>query len=190
MIRILAPFALAVLLALPGAPARPQQIDGQQAAQILGGLLALYGIKEALEDRDDRDDDRREQARDEGWRDEAPGYRYPRDRFEREWEEDRLDRRNERDWHGRDHAPRHGWDRRPGHDRPRVVLYAPDRCRLTFSRGHGARTGYDARCMRLAVDRPNLLPDACLTRGQTTRGEQSVYARRCLDRAGWITNRY
>jgi hypothetical protein len=181
MFRTLAPFALAVLLALPGAPARPQQIDGQQAAQILGGLLALYGIKEALEDRDDRDDDRREQARDDRWRHEAPGYRYPRDRFEREWEEDRFDRRNDRG--------RHGWDRGPRHDRPGVVLYAPDRCRLTFSRGHGARTGYDARCMRLAVDRPNLLPRGCLMRAQTTRGEQSVYARRCLDRAGWITNR-
>jgi hypothetical protein len=202
MLRTLATLALAAALALPAAPARPQQLDAEQAARILGALLTFQGRADALEDDDRRRLERRryghadrwhadrlhadrlhaDRWHADRWRDAGPAYRYPRDRFEREWEADRRDRHRDairRD----DRFP----DRVPRLDRPRVVLYAPDRCRLTFSRGHGPQAGYDARCMRLAVDRPGLLPDGCLLRARTMRGARTVYAGRCLDRAGWTT---
>ncbi|WP_371155922.1 hypothetical protein [Jannaschia sp. 2305UL9-9] len=55
MLRPLAAAALSLTLALPMATTPAQaQIEGRHAAQILGGLAALYVLKEALDRREER----------------------------------------------------------------------------------------------------------------------------------------
>lgn len=198
MTRTLTAIALAATLALPAAPMRAQQIDAGQAAQILGGLLALYGVKEALDDRDDRDE-ARDKARDDDRRAEELRERA---REARRRAAEARDRRDRPGWpgprrHARDRDDRHGhdWDRRrfdpdrdrydPVGDRLRV---APDACVLAFEGSQGPSLGYARHCIERSVLRFDLLPRGCLREVETLYGPQSVYDRRCLGLEGWDIN--
>jgi hypothetical protein len=181
--RPLATLALSAMLALPGAPVRADGPDAQDYAQILAGLLAVYGVSEALEDREQRAERRTEV---DHRYDDRPGH--GRDRFD-------------------DHGPglagrdRHipgsvlygnGRDRDEGHPRGydgRWARVVPDRCAVAFQGRDGPRLGYEAGCTRAFVIEPDALPRDCLRRVETGRGESVVYPRRCLAREGWNVGR-
>ncbi|PWJ17487.1 hypothetical protein [Jannaschia seohaensis] len=166
MFRSAAALLLSAALALPPGPAQAQ-LDGSQAAQILGGLLALYGLKEALEDRDDNRKERAAPAQ----RQEAHRQHGPRP--------DRPRQLQPYAGHGR------SWDRHADRWPHRDARVAPRRCERPFQGRHGWQIGYGARCMWRSVDRPRLLPDVCLREVRTPRGWRQVYPRACLRRAGW-----
>ena len=141
--------------------------DARAAIAVLGGLAALYLIKERS---DRKEEEKREKA------------------AEKEARKDRDDRLrgHERPGH-RGRGP--GWgddDRRlrwdDAYDR---VL--PDDCYRSWSTREGLVSGYGARCLQQSVPDPAMLPPDCISQIRTDGGIRNLYADRCLRRAGWTS---
>jgi len=138
MLKTLTKPAGAVLLSLTlcftmiGASATPARADGEDAARIIGGILALYAISRII---DNRNDDRNRQST---------------------------------------HRPAP----------PRLV--APARCFIEGQDRNGYYRGYLRRCMQNHSGHANRLPDTCLRRVTTQRGERRIYGGRCLFQNGWV----
>lgn len=71
---------------------------------------------------------------------------------------------------------------RPQHINRRV---APSRCFIQGRDGNGNFRGYRYRCMQNHASAPRLLPDNCLRRVWTDRGQRTIYGGRCLRNNGW-----
>lgn len=77
---------------------------------------------------------------------------------------------------------------RPRHDPPRhrPTLVAPARCFIEGRDSNGPYRGYVRRCMQRNADHVRFLPDNCLRRVHTARGDRMIYGGRCLARNGWV----
>ncbi|MEL6586895.1 MAG: hypothetical protein AAFY65_01585 [Pseudomonadota bacterium] len=158
MVRSLLAATLALALALPAATT-PVRADAEDAARVVGGLVALYVLKEALERRQDRKEVRRV----------APSTRHHN-----------TVRRHSHI------QPRHRQGGARHRDRVRDVRIIPSTCRRNVTLNNGrAVTAYGARCMQNRVARPGILPPNCIRRVSTHRGQRNVYGPRCLARNGW-----
>lgn len=62
----------------------------------------------------------------------------------------------------------------------------PDRCEVHVWHRGKYRDFYKRRCTENNVRRPDLLPQACLTRVYFPRGWRSAYRAGCLRRHGWV----
>lgn len=151
---IAAALSLALVLPLTAAPAHAQ-LEGRHAAQIVGGLAALYVLKEALERRDATPAHR------------SPSYRAPARRAPQAVQRG------------------HGQPRHSPAPRRAQVRRVPDQCGRNLNTSNGRVLAYDARCMQRNVARPRALPPQCIRQVRTNRGTQTVYGRGCLRREGW-----
>lgn len=170
MTRPLLAAILSVALALP-ATVTPAAADARDVAKVLGGLAAIYLLKEAIDRNRERDRARAEAAN-------RARVHQPRHYTHS---------------HGRSgtHTHRLGIDHTRAHPRPRPqgdrrdVKLLPDRCFRRFETPRGSIDGYGARCMQNAVARPGLLPPQCIEQVRTDRGPRNLYSARCLRRDGW-----
>ncbi|WP_298437492.1 hypothetical protein [uncultured Jannaschia sp.] len=168
MIRILTAAILSAAIALPATTA-PARADAEDVAKVLGGLAALYILKEAVE----RNRERRA----------APVARAPV--HQPEYYSHRhsgLGAHSHRT--GTDHTRAHPHRDRPRQDR-RNVRVLPEQCYVTLRTDRGLVSGYGARCMQNAVARPGALPPQCIRQLRTDRGPRNIYGPRCLARDGW-----
>lgn len=170
--RTLGAAALALSLAMgavtaTATPARANENANGQAVAIIGGLIALYAIGQAIRNDDGsaRAGVHRSPPHDPGFvppgRLQEPGLRPP----------------------GRAHEP--GFVP-PGHQHRPRQLVAPARCFIDGRDAGGYFRGYVRRCMQNNVARPDLLPQHCLRRVETHRGPRMIYAGRCLAQNGWV----
>jgi hypothetical protein len=86
----------------------------------------------------------------------------------------------------RNDPPRHApppQAHRPPRPQPMV---APARCFIEGHDRNGYFRGYVRRCMQNNVAQPARLPDQCLRRVTTQRGDRLIYGGRCLARNGWV----
>ncbi|MCK0168563.1 hypothetical protein MWU52_13440 [Jannaschia sp. S6380] len=156
--------ALALVLAamLAFAPAAPARADSRDVAKVIGGLIALYALKEAL-------DHRRESRAAPVQRRQAAPIR-PRDVAPARPRQNPTSPRPQQ---------------RP-YPLPRDdVRLLPDSCHVTHRTAWGRVAGYGARCMQNAVARPGLLPPECIRRVETDRGRRNIYDPGCMRTAGW-----
>jgi hypothetical protein len=123
--------------------ATPARANNDDAARIIGGLIALYALGQVIQNSNGNHRD-------------APVRAPPAQGF----------------------AP-------PRQHRPRQLV-APARCFIEGRDSNGFYRGYVRRCMQNNVSRPALLPQNCLRRVQTQRGERLIYGGRCLANNGWV----
>ncbi|UWQ18274.1 hypothetical protein [Jannaschia sp. M317] len=186
MTRFLA-LILCALLTLPfsSGPARAD-LDGDDAVRILGGLAALYLLKEALE----RDQTRSERAR-------PPVRSQPRGTYDHI----HADGSGGGGWHSHPVGSPHAAAAHPARPLPvpapvqvtrlpapyeaprdRVdVRLIPSQCRAALPNAIEVIEGHDATCMQNAVVLPGSLPPQCLRRA----GGRALYEDRCLRAEGW-----
>ncbi|GIT91496.1 hypothetical protein JANAI62_19530 [Jannaschia pagri] len=173
MFRQLSAAILSIALALPMTTA-PARADAEDVAKVLGGLAALYVLKEAIDRRNDRRD--HSATRNQTHR---PGVHHHHRHRDGTWH--RHSGGNAR--HSHDHArhtpPRHN----------NRVNRVPDRCARYLNTNRGQVLAYGARCMQRHVARPGSLPPQCIRRVNTDRGLRTVYGRGCLRREGWAMAR-
>ncbi|MEM7711741.1 MAG: hypothetical protein AAF264_13550 [Pseudomonadota bacterium] len=162
MIRSILAATLSLALALPAAPPA-RAADAEDLAKIVGGLAALYVLKEVIENQR-RTDNRIGTVR------RAPVYQPPIRRphvYNAPVHSDRPVRRQH--------------DRFGRHD----VRLLPDRCYREVETRRGVVAGYGARCLQNRVARPGLLPPDCVRQVRTDRGLRNLYGPRCLRQQGW-----
>jgi hypothetical protein len=143
--------ALSLAIGTVGASATPARANNDEAVAIIGGIIALYALGQALQN----------------------------------------DNRSTTVTRNYGHQPQGSYGHRPqgnyGHQPQRPQqLVAPARCFIEGSDRNGYFRGYVRRCMQNNVRRADLLPQNCLRRVQTQRGERLIYAGRCLAQNGWV----
>lgn len=144
--------SLALSLSALGVSTTPARADNGDAAAVIGGIIALYAIGRAIDNRNDRRDSSRVHRNN--------NVHIGQSRLQRH--------------HG--HQPR----------RSRQALIAPSRCIIEGRDYNGNFRGYERRCMLNRVSSPRFLPDNCLRRVHTHRGERLIYGGRCLGQNGWV----
>lgn len=162
------PLAFALMLAVAVSAGAPARADSRDVAKVIGGLVALYALKELL------DEQREARA--------APVQRREVARAPRRAPAAAAPRGAPPPSSPRPHR-RPETAALPGGD----MLLLPDACRVTHRTASGAVDGYGARCMQNAVARPGQLPPDCIRRLDTPDGPEAVYAPRCLRDAGWTS---
>ncbi|KIT15132.1 hypothetical protein [Jannaschia aquimarina] len=153
MSRSLIAALVALALSLPAAT--PARADAEDVAKVVGGLVLLYALKEAIENRNDRRDRSREVRRDR------------RDYYDPIIRSPRPHRRPGNQVLRRD-------------DRS-----IPADCLRSLRTLDGVVTGYGARCAQNRVRRAGSLPPQCLRQVRGFERTRTLYSPRCLARNGW-----
>ena len=135
--------ALSLAIGTVGASATPARANNDEAIAIIGGIIALYALGQALQN----------------------------------------DNRNTTVTRNYGHRPQGNFGHQP--HRPQQLV-APARCFIEGTDHNGYYRGYVRRCMENNVRRVDLLPQQCLRRVHTQRGERLIYAGRCLAQNGWV----
>jgi len=150
--------ALSTVLAITslGGSAVPARADGRDAAAVLGGIIALYAIGRAIDDRNDRNS---------------------RTVPTRQYHEPTRPQQH----HGSGRPRSH--EGRDDYDRPRQHV-APARCYREFQTGNGYFRGYAGHCLERNTHAA--LPASCARDFRTNRGWRSFYSSRCLSQRGWV----
>jgi hypothetical protein len=136
--------ALSIAIGAIGASATPARANNDDAARIIGGLIALYALGQVIQNSNGNVTVTRQFG----------------------------------------HRPAQGFAP-PRQHRPRQLV-APARCFIEGRDSNGFYRGYVRRCMQNNASRPALLPQNCLRRVQTQRGERLIYGGRCLANNGWV----
>ena len=174
MFRILIVALLSLALAVPFAPGAARA-DSKDVAKVVGGLIALYALKELIEHEQRRTPSRRTPpvAATRQAPVAAPPASIPRQRTG-------------------SLAPARSpvpLPRAPAVDTTALpqgeVRLLPDRCFTTVDTQVERVSGYDAACMQSAVARPGSLPPDCLERLHSDAGPRTLYAPVCLRDRGW-----